>query len=121
MTVYDQSGAYNLTCNDFHSVYVGKTGRKHDVRLAEHIATYLKSDSQMFAVAKHFLETGHQPKNVTVEFLQVKRSFSRRAVLEYVEILKHSKNGKVFLLNLFIPESALIENVFCSFRSFCRL
>ena len=45
----DQSGVYRITCRQFDSVYIGKTGRKFSTRMKEHASSKAKqNDKSLF-------------------------------------------------------------------------
>jgi hypothetical protein len=56
--IYNQSGIYQLKCNDCSLKYIGQMGRTFKVRYSEHIHS-IKTNKQNSKYAEHILDTGH--------------------------------------------------------------
>jgi hypothetical protein len=56
--IYNQSGVYQLQCEECSLKYIGKTGRTFRVRYREHINS-IRTNKQNSKFAQHILETGY--------------------------------------------------------------
>jgi len=71
-----KTGVYKVTCRDCGSSYIGQTGRSISVRLKEHLDAWEKNDRHKSSVARHLLDSRHNPLNLDIKLLHhVEKSF----------------------------------------------
>jgi hypothetical protein len=72
--MYNQSGIYQLKCNDCPLKYIGQTGRTFKTRYNEHVHA-IKTNKQNSKYAEHTLDTGHtySATNETLEMLHTEK------------------------------------------------
>jgi hypothetical protein len=72
--IYNQSGIYQLKCNDCSLKYIGQTGRTFKTRYKEHIYA-IRTNKLNSKYAEHILDTGHTygTINETVDVMRIKK------------------------------------------------
>jgi hypothetical protein len=72
--INNQSGIYQLQCNECPLKYVGQTGRTFKVRYKEHIQA-IRTNKRNSKYAQHILDTGHTCSTIdeTLEILHIEK------------------------------------------------
>ena len=104
---------YAIPCNDCNSLYIGQTGRDFKSRLAEH-ERGVRSRVTSNAIAKHVIDTGHQPKFEKSVKVYNEPNVCRRLALEAFTIAINRDR----LMNLSPPSQVMIEWIDLSKRIF---
>ena len=108
----ERSGVYKIVCDDCQGVYIGETGRQMKIRVAEHKKAWEKRVVGKSAFADHLINSGHSLKEGSEELLHKENSLFERMALEHIEIVRHTNDSEVTLLNRYIPDAGLIELVY---------
>jgi hypothetical protein len=85
---YNQSGVYQLKCNDCPLKYVGQTGRIFKVRYKEHIQAIKTKDKKNSNYAQHILDTEYTNGTAyqTLEILHTEKKGQSLNTLERFQI-----------------------------------
>jgi hypothetical protein len=69
---YDESGVYELICQNCPGTYIGQTGRNFETRFKEHVQD-IKNNKSKIGFAHHILNTGHAYDNIenTLKILNI--------------------------------------------------
>jgi hypothetical protein len=95
--IFEQSGVYELRCNDCNAIYIGQTGRTFNIRTKEHLACFTnkKNNSQF---AKHLLTHEHHSDFIP-KILHIEKKGRRLDALEELEINTNTRNNDTSLVN----------------------
>ena len=111
----DKSGVYKLECEDCPATYIGQSGRKMRIRIAEHTNAVRKNRPTESAFAAHLLETGHSFDELTgVSLLHCENKGRRLTALENIEITKAKYDASITLVNDVIPYDDVAESLYTS-------
>lgn len=107
---FDNSGVYQLNCNNCECLYIGQSGRSVKTRVKEHISSWKNAkDNSNFA--NHLLEQNHNfDPNVNCKLLHQCTKGSKLDSLEALEINRHLHLNPSTVLNdqLFLKMSPLL-------------
>lgn len=107
----NHSGIYKLNCNDCTAFYIGKTSRKFDIRIKEHVRCLNNNNFSEFA--NHIISNNHSfDKDTGINILHVNNKGKRLDNLEALEIKKSVKNNENIINNHKILSYSPILNMF---------
>ena len=92
--ILEQSGVYELRCNDCNATYIGETGRQLAIRISEHKKNVTKSN-----MGKHLAATHHVLNDSNVKILHKTRKSALQLTWESYEIERAFRDNKVKCLN----------------------
>ena len=111
----DKSGVYKLECVDCPATYIGQSGRKLRIRVAEHMNAVRKNRPNDSAFAAHLLETGHSFDELSgVSLLHWENKGRRLTALENMEIIKAKNDASVKIVNDVIPYDDVAESLYAT-------
>jgi hypothetical protein len=91
--IYDQSGVYQLSCNDCPLKYIGQTGRTFNTRYKEHIHA-IRTNRQQSKYAEHILNTKHTNTiDATLKILRTEKKSQLLDTWERYHIYNLSKRS----------------------------
>lgn len=106
----NQSGVYQINCNNCNFIYIGRTERNFNIRINEHIKAWELNNSTKSNVAKHMLTNNHTFSFNNVKILHVQPKGLKLDALEAWEIQKaNSKNISLMNEQLVLSNSPLLN------------
>jgi hypothetical protein len=90
------SGVYQIRCDDCTFEYIGQTGRTFKTRINEHLRP-MKNNAQTSKIAEHILNTNHSFNPDNLNILHIQKKGKKLDALERFEIFKACKEGKDLL------------------------
>ena len=109
----ERSGVYKLKCKECPAIYIGESGRQASIRIDEHLQA-LTDNKKKSAFATHLLQMNHTFERGTEVLLHEENRRRKRKALEAIEITRHISDHDSIVVNDYIPEFSLIDEIYSS-------